>query len=83
MCCRLGINGRSFSRSVANLKGAAQVVMGEDLNYAAERREMMPYPVCDQRGWDVGSGPMESMCGVTTERSKDVAGVGTSTTPRR
>jgi hypothetical protein len=35
---------------------------------AAERREMMPYDKCDRRGWDVGTGPMESMCGVTTDR---------------
>lgn len=40
------------------------------LNYVAERREMMPYEVCEQRGWDVGTGPMESMCGVTTDRIK-------------
>jgi hypothetical protein len=40
------------------------------LNYVAERQEMMPYEKCDQHGWDVGSGPMESMCGVTTDRIK-------------
>ena len=31
---------------------------------------MIRYELCDQRGWDVGSGPMESMCGVTTDRIK-------------
>jgi hypothetical protein len=40
------------------------------LNYVAERKEMMPYDKCDQHGWDVGTGPMESMCGVTTDRIK-------------
>ena len=40
------------------------------MNYAAKRDDMMPYDVCDQKGWDVGSGPMESMCGVTTDRIK-------------
>lgn len=40
------------------------------LNYVAERREMMPYEVCERRSWDVGTGPMESMCGVTTDRIK-------------
>jgi hypothetical protein len=40
------------------------------LNYLAERQEMMPYEKCEKRGWDVGSGPMESMCGVTTDRIK-------------
>lgn len=40
------------------------------LNYVAERRGMMPYEECERRGWDVGTGPMESMCGVTTDRIK-------------
>ena len=40
------------------------------LNYLAARREMIVYDKCEQRGWDVGTGPMESMCGVTTERIK-------------
>ena len=40
------------------------------LNYVAKRQEMMPYDVCDKKGWDVGSGPIESMCGVTTDRIK-------------
>jgi hypothetical protein len=31
---------------------------------------MIHYEECDSRGWDVGSGPMESMCGVTTDRIK-------------
>lgn len=31
---------------------------------------MIRYDQCDQKGWDVGSGPMESMCGVTTDRIK-------------
>ena len=30
----------------------------------------MPYDECERRGWDVGTGPMESMCGVTTDRIK-------------
>jgi len=40
------------------------------LNYVVERQEMMPYQLCEQRGWDVGTGPIESMCGVTTDRIK-------------
>jgi hypothetical protein len=36
----------------------------------AKRQDMMPYAKCDQHGWDVGSGPIESMCGVTTDRIK-------------
>ena len=40
------------------------------LNYVAQRKDMMPYPKCEEQGWDVGTGPMESMCGVTTDRIK-------------
>lgn len=40
------------------------------VNYVAERGAMMPYDECERRGWDVGTGPMESMCGVTTDRIK-------------
>jgi len=39
-------------------------------NYLAQRKDMMPYEKCEQNGWDVGSGPMESMCSVTTDRIK-------------
>jgi len=38
--------------------------------YVAPRQEMICYDRCDKNGWDVGSGPMESMCGVTTDRLK-------------
>jgi len=31
LCCRLGIAGRSFARSVSNLQEAAQIRMGEEL----------------------------------------------------
>jgi hypothetical protein len=40
------------------------------INYVASRAEMILYDRCDQRGWNVGSGPVESMCGVTTDRIK-------------
>jgi hypothetical protein len=51
-------------------RGGKRKVADQLLNYVAERREMMPYEKCDPHGWDVGSGPMESMCGVTTDRIK-------------
>jgi hypothetical protein len=51
-------------------RGGKRKVADQLLNYVAERREMMPYDKCDRRGWDVGTGPMESMCGVTTDRIK-------------
>jgi hypothetical protein len=40
------------------------------IGYVAPRQEMICYDRCDEKGWDVGSGPMESMCGVTTDRLK-------------
>jgi hypothetical protein len=52
------------------LRGGKREIADGLLNYAAKRDDMMPYDVCDQKGWDVGSGPMESMCGVTTDRVK-------------
>lgn len=54
----------------AGRRGGKRKVADQLLNYVAERREMMPYDKCDQHGWDVGTGPMESMCGVTTDRIK-------------
>lgn len=52
------------------LRGGKRGVADGLINYAAQRQEMMGYERCDERGWDVGSGPMESMCGVTTDRIK-------------
>jgi len=40
------------------------------IQYIATRQDMIRYEQCDARGLDVGSGPMESMCGVTTDRIK-------------
>lgn len=54
----------------SGLRGGKRKIADRLLNYVAERREMMPYEMCEQRGWDVGTGPMESMCGVTTDRIK-------------
>ncbi len=51
-------------------RGAKRKAADRLLNYAAERQAMMPYDECERRGWDVGTGPMESMCGVTTDRIK-------------
>ena len=38
------------------------------MHYAMERQEMINYPEHQKHGWDIGSGPMESMCKVTTRR---------------
>jgi hypothetical protein len=40
------------------------------LGYVGERKEMLRYAECDRHGWDVGSGPMESMCKAMTRRLK-------------
>ena len=40
------------------------------LAYIGERRTMLRYAQCDKHGWDVGSGPMESMCKALTRRLK-------------
>ncbi len=52
------------------LRGHKQEVPDKLLKYVATRAEMILYKQCERRGWDVGGGPMESMCGVTTERIK-------------
>jgi len=54
----------------SGLRGGKRKVADRLLNYVAERQAMMGYAECEQRGWDVGTGPMESMCGVTTDRLK-------------
>ena len=54
----------------ASLRGNKRKAADELINYVVPRREMIIYEKCDSRGWDVGSGPMESMCGVTTDRIK-------------
>ena len=51
-------------------RGGKRKVADRLLNYVAERQQMMSYEQCDRHGWDVGTGPMESMCGVTTDRIK-------------
>jgi len=52
------------------LRGQKRKVADELIGYVASRQEMIAYERCDQQDWDVGSGPMESMCGVTTDRIK-------------
>ena len=54
----------------APLRGNNRRAADDLLKYVTTRQEMILYEKCDPRGWDVGSGPMESMCGVTTDRIK-------------
>lgn len=52
------------------LRGGKRQAAEALLGYVVPRQEMIRYEQCEQMGWDVGSGPMESMCGVTTDRIK-------------
>lgn len=52
------------------LRGSKRKAADKLIQYVAARQDMIRYEQCDARGLDVGSGPMESMCGVTTDRIK-------------
>lgn len=52
------------------LRGRKRQAADGLIQYVAARRDMIRYEACDARGLDVGSGPIESMCGVTTDRIK-------------
>ena len=52
------------------LRGSKRQAADALIGYVAPRQEMINYEQCEVNGWDVGSGPMESMCGVTTDRAK-------------
>jgi hypothetical protein len=54
----------------SGLRASRRKVADGLLNYVAERQAMMQYDQCEEHGWDIGTGPMESMCGVTTDRIK-------------
>jgi hypothetical protein len=52
------------------LRGRKRKAADALIGYVAPRQDMICYDQCQQKGWDVGSGPAESMCGVTTDRIK-------------
>jgi hypothetical protein len=54
----------------SELRGGKRKVANGLLKYVVQREEMMDYPRYVERGCDIGSGPVESMCGVTTDRIK-------------
>lgn len=63
--------GRMESRS--RLRGPAKrKAVDQLLRYAAERQEMICYPEFQAKGWQIGSGPTESMCKVVPRRVKGV-----------
>jgi hypothetical protein len=52
------------------LRGRKRAAAAQLLGYVTDRSEMIQYPAFVARGWDIGSGPTESMCRATTERLK-------------
>lgn len=54
------------------LRGRKRQAAEHLLGYVTDRREMICYPEFREHGWDIGSGPTESMCRATTERLKGV-----------
>lgn len=52
------------------LRGGKRKAVDKLIAYVVERREMIRYDLADAKGWDVGSGPIESQCGATTDRIK-------------
>jgi hypothetical protein len=54
----------------SGLRGHKRQAANRLIQYVAAREEMIRYEECERQGWNVGSGPMESMCGVTTDRIK-------------
>ena len=51
-------------------RGRKRASVDRLMHYAAERKEMMKYVQWENRGLHIGSGPVESMCKVTTQRIK-------------
>ena len=52
------------------LKGSRRKKADKLLHYVAQREEMIAYDKFIAKGWDIGTGPMESMCKATTRRIK-------------
>lgn len=48
----------------------ARAAIDRLMHYVAPRRDMLDYRRHDQQGWDIGSGPTESMCKTLTRRVK-------------
>lgn len=52
------------------LRGGKRKAADKLLQYVAARQDMIKYAECEERGWSVGTGPVESMCGVLSKRIK-------------
>jgi hypothetical protein len=51
-------------------RGAKRKEADRLIDYVSDRREMIRYPEFIAKGWQIGSGPMESQCRVTPDRVK-------------
>ena len=51
-------------------RGKKRKEMDRLIEYVSDRREMIRYPQFLAKGWQIGSGPMESQCGVLPSRIK-------------
>jgi hypothetical protein len=51
-------------------RGKKRKEMDRLIEYVSDRREMIRYPQFLAQGWQIGSGPMESQCGVLPYRIK-------------
>lgn len=54
----------------SGLRGAKRKAAEKLITYVSAREEMIQYALCEKRGWSVGTGPVESMCGVLSKRIK-------------
>jgi hypothetical protein len=54
----------------AQRRGPKRDCADELLHYVAQRKQMIDYPRFEKQGWNIGSGPIESMCKATTRRIK-------------
>jgi len=50
------------------LRGAKRKEVDRLINYVSDRRGMVRYPEFISKGWQIGSGPMESQCRVLSDR---------------
>lgn len=53
-----------------NKRGTKRKEADRLIEYVSDRREMIRYPEFIEKGWQIGSGPMESQCRVTPDRVK-------------
>lgn len=52
------------------LRGKKREAATKLLNYMVERRDMINYPEFLKKGWQIGSGPTEARCKISTVRLK-------------